>query len=385
MKRILFPLVVALATCSSPSSAQTQLKVPGMDPQLFLDRAEAGDPVAQFQLGLRMVTPQEATTGEVKEGASWIRKSATQGHAPAMHVLGEFYEKGVGVPKDETLAFEWQQKASDLGMPEATLSLALMMDDGRGTAKNPEKAAELALQLAKKEFSQQSVAQTLYAQKALIGNGVKKNSAKAAMWFLKASQLGHPFAQRQLAYLYYTGEGVPVDYARCEAWYRLAVQGNSEPMVRNDLAWFLSTCPDGKFHKAEEAVSLAKEAIKSQQNFEDRQSYEIIDTMAAALARNGQHSEAIIWQKRSLSLLSQDSEIDSTKRTELEAEFNKRLLLYKQNEAYTEAPPKTPEIPGEPLYNDDVLENKSRSQRRPMAPGLPEEPKPQAPKKQKVI
>jgi TPR repeat protein len=355
-----------------------------MDPRLFLDRAEAGDPDAQFQLGLRLVTPREASSGEIKEGTGWIRKAANQGHVAAMHVLGEFYEKGVGVAKDETLAVEWQQKAADKGMPEAQLALALLIDQGKGTAKNPEKATELALTAAKQTFGGQSVAQTFYAQKLLLGNGVKKNPSKAATWFLKASQLGHPFAQRQLAYLYYTGEGVPVDYARCRAWYKQAAAGEEgDPWAKNDLAWFLATCPDEKFLNGQEAVAVAKQAIMGLQNLEGDQRHEMVDTMAAALARNGQYSEAIIWQKRCLSLLAQDKEEDAEKRAKLEKEFNERLALYKQQQPYADAAPKPQEVKAEPLFNDTILDA-SPAPKRPTLQ-IPDSPEPKAPKKEKVI
>jgi TPR repeat protein len=376
-------LFVALVGFTSVH-AQQQFRVQP-DASIYLDRAEAGDPEAQFQLGLRLVTPQDATDANIKQGAMWVKKAAEQDYLPAMHVLGEFYESGVGVPKDDKRAAEWQQKAADKGMPEAQLALALLMDQGKGTERNAEKAAELALTAARQSFGKQSVAQTFYAQKLVTGNGVKKNSGKAATWFLKAAQQGHPFAQRQLAYLYYKGEGVPVDYSRCQAWYEQAARGDEgDPWAKNDLAWFLATCPEKKFLDGSKAVAVAKQAIMGLQNLEGEQRHEMVDTMAAALARNGQYSEAIIWQKRCISLLAADKEAEAEERTKLEKEFNERLSLYKAQQPYADPAAAPQATPAEPLFNDDVLEQQSKQRQAPVPVPVPER-RPSAPKKDKVI
>lgn len=62
----------------------------------------------------------------------------------------------------------------------------------------------------------------------------------------------------------------------------------------------------------------------------------MVDTMAAALARNGEYKEAELWQKRSLSLLAEDKDISAADRKKLEDEFNTRLKLYQKQTPYTE-------------------------------------------------
>jgi TPR repeat protein len=211
------------------------------------------------------------------------------------------------------------------------------------------------------------------------GDGASKNPSKAAVWFLKAAKQENGFAQRQLAYLYYTGNGVPVDFARCEAWYRRSASAGRDPWAMNDLAWFLSTCPDEKFHNGREAVEIARTAVKVIEEASGEQRHEMIDTMAAALARCGQFTEALVWQKRCLSLLKEDKVLEEPDRKKLETEFNERLKLYTGKKAYSDKPAK-PEKEGEPLPNDTVLEDAKQT-----APNIqaPKQSKP-APRKESV-
>lgn len=314
--------------------------------------AEAGDPEAQFQLGLRLVTGQAEDKASKAQGATWIQKAAKQEHLKAMHVLGALYEEGVGVAQDDKQAVVWHEKAADKGLPEAQMRLALMYDEGKGVEKDESVAAEWAMKAATQGHAP---GQALYGLKLVRGDGVPKNASKAAVWFLRAGQQGNGFAQRQLAYLYYTGNGVPIDYARCEAWYRQAATNEEDVWAQNDLAWFLATCPDENYHKGAEAVSIAKAAIKTVQAASGDQRHEMVDTMAAALARNDQFGEAVVWQRRSLSLLKEDKELPEEERKKLEVEFKDRLSLYTDHKPYADKPV-APEGKSDPLPSDSILD-----------------------------
>jgi TPR repeat protein len=311
-----------------------------------------------FQLGLRM-TLGEGAEKNPAEGARLIRQAAEAGHDKAMAVLSEMYEKGVGVKQSESEAVRWCQKAADAGLPECIMNLALRHQNGQGVVKDVVKAAALAEEGARKGFSP---AQTFYASKLMQGDGLEKNPSKAALWYLKAAKQDHPFAQRQLAYLYYTGTGVQLDYERCLAWYRRAVRVSEDPMAKNDLAWFLAICPDPKFHKAEEAVTVARTAVMELEVSSGQQDHAVVDTMAAALARNGQFAEALVWQKRCLKLLEEDPEASPEEKSKLKAEFQERLKLYQEQKPYADKPA-TPNPDAEPLYNDTILEDLDKPSR----------------------
>ncbi len=60
------------------------------------------------------------------------------------------------------------------------------------------------------------------------GEGVPKDYAKAAYWFLKAAEQGDAKAQSNLGVMYEKGGGVPKDYVQAYAWMGIAAtQGNA--------------------------------------------------------------------------------------------------------------------------------------------------------------
>jgi TPR repeat protein len=53
------------------------------------------------------------------EAARWYQMAANQGYARAKYNLGRFYEKGIGVGKDATMARRMMQEAATAGDPAA--------------------------------------------------------------------------------------------------------------------------------------------------------------------------------------------------------------------------------------------------------------------------
>ena len=122
------------------------------DPEI-VKRAEAGDTEAQRELALRYLVASFKATGEkaaeLKRTAKmWrkrrdeaiiaregdferVRKRAEAGDADAQRALGFLYSHGVGVEKNEKLAFEWTKKAAEAGDTKAQFNLASSYADGR--------------------------------------------------------------------------------------------------------------------------------------------------------------------------------------------------------------------------------------------------------------
>ncbi len=68
------------------------------------------------------------------------------------------------------------------------------------------------------------------------GQGVTKESAEAAKWYLRSTEQGHPDAQQNLALLYRNGDGAAQDYIRAHMWYSLAAgQGSAFAGIQRDL------------------------------------------------------------------------------------------------------------------------------------------------------
>lgn len=362
------PLFLAAAIFCVSTALGPVAQAQTVDEKELRNWADRGDADAQFELGVRHITG-EGLKKDPQAGASWIEKAAKQKHLRAQHVIGTLYEDGVGVEKNLAKAHEWFRRAAELGFALSQHSLAILYEEGMGVTKDPAKAAEWFKKAADQGFAQ---SQTAYASKLEMGNGVEKSTAKAALWYLKAAQQNFVPAMTRMANLYYTGQGVPVDYRRAGAWYELAAT-SEDPWSSNNLAWFLATCPDESLHDGEQSVTFAKRALKLVMEViqADEQPYEMVDTMAAALARNGEFKEAELWQKRSLALLADDKEVSAEDRKKLEDEFQTRLKLYQKQTPFAEPEPKG-EAGTEPLPQDTILQDK----------GIPEPtPKKQTPKK----
>src|ERR1700734_715276 len=68
--------------------------------------AEAGDPIAQFNLGLLYLDGHGVPQSSV-EAANWFRRAAEQDYAQAQHNLGAMYGSGQGVKRDYVQAYKW--------------------------------------------------------------------------------------------------------------------------------------------------------------------------------------------------------------------------------------------------------------------------------------
>ena len=68
--------------------------------------AEAGDPVAQYNMGLLYLDGQGVPQSPA-EAANWFRRAAEQDYTQAQHNLGAMYGSGQGVKRDYVQAYKW--------------------------------------------------------------------------------------------------------------------------------------------------------------------------------------------------------------------------------------------------------------------------------------
>jgi TPR repeat protein len=85
-------------------------------------------------------------------------------------------------------------------------------------------------------------AQFQLAWRYFKGEGVVQNWPKAAEWYAKAAQEGHAAAQNNLGVMYQNCQAVPRDYVEAYKWYCLAAaQGDTDAVTnRDNLLRFLS-------------------------------------------------------------------------------------------------------------------------------------------------
>lgn len=144
--------------------------------------------------------------------------AAEQGDADAQYWLGEIYERGMGVKKDEAEASKWYRKAferrreaveHEQSDADARYWLGRLYYEGKGVEEDDAKAAEWFLKAADQGHADaQYRLGRLYELQYDDGTGIEENPKKAAQWFRKAVDQGHARAQYALGRLYDYGDGV---------------------------------------------------------------------------------------------------------------------------------------------------------------------------------
>jgi TPR repeat protein len=173
-------------TCPAPAACADQ----DVDRALEAARvqAAAGDVVAQFSLGAMLYYGAD-DTGQAIE---WFRQAAARQYPPAEFQMGQLYDFGFAVARDDAEALDWYRKAAEHG--------------------------SAAGQRAVGDFYQK-------------GRGVPADAAEAARWYRRAADGDDIRAQYQLGQMYFTGSGVPLDYGSAYFWFSLAA--GQAPLVDN--------------------------------------------------------------------------------------------------------------------------------------------------------
>jgi TPR repeat protein len=173
-----------------------------------IGQAKKGNVDAQYSLGVRYLKGDGVEKNPSK-AVEWIRKAAEQDHAGAQYQLGVVYRDGVGVSKSESEAIKWLRLASSWGISKAQRDLdallrkQLLASEDAFTA-NPE------LSDAESQFA----LGLMYVD----GQGVDKDPATAAQWFLKAAHQDHLEAQYRLGEMYQNGIGVESNTREAKMW-----------------------------------------------------------------------------------------------------------------------------------------------------------------------
>ena len=79
-----------------------------------LERAEAGDAQAQFNVGWMYYYAKGVAEDSIL-GLEWLLKAANQGHVEAQWEMGNAYKTGRGVPTDPISAYAWYSIAGENG------------------------------------------------------------------------------------------------------------------------------------------------------------------------------------------------------------------------------------------------------------------------------
>ena len=188
-RSILLVLVLAFVLTAQ---AQRRKRVPQQEVQ----------PQQQVQ---QQVPPQQQVTLPATLGS---RQDALE-----LYRKGKKYEKGKGVEKNLTLAFELYKKAAEMGLDSAQNSLGVCYGEALGVFEDKEKAFYWYQKAAEQGHAlAQSNLSSCYAQ----GNGVPMDEKKALEWCQKSAAQGNTYGMMKLAVRYYEGNAVPRDYQKAK-------------------------------------------------------------------------------------------------------------------------------------------------------------------------
>jgi hypothetical protein len=112
-----------------------QEPVQGTDVNRILNRAGAGDSIAQYEMALRYADG-EGVPQNYRDAMAWFAKAAAKDNDNAQWKLGLGYIKGIGVPHDERKAVVWFKRAANHGDIRAQSAISDLYLSGRGVSRD---------------------------------------------------------------------------------------------------------------------------------------------------------------------------------------------------------------------------------------------------------
>lgn len=185
----------------------------GWDSRRLRNRADAGDPKAQYELGLLC-----ATDWDQEAAHRWFIKAATQGNRDAQFQMALICEE------DEAQSVAWLLKAAEQGHPDAQFRMGRAYGDGAGVEKDLAKSVYwFGEAAARGHVDAQFEVHWAHA----FGWTGEKNPTMAVTWLRRAAQNGHVEAHCHLGWAYAAGDGVEKDEAQARDWFRRAAEEGS--------------------------------------------------------------------------------------------------------------------------------------------------------------
>lgn len=144
------------------------------------------------------------------------------GNISAQLILGALYSKGGVIPRDDTAAAEWFQRAAQQGNADAQFRLASLYESSQLTQNYPQ--ATLWYHKAAQQGS--ANAQVRLGHIYSRGLGLKQDYNEAILWYGKAALQGNAEAQHSLGVMYTLGKGLPKNSQLAIGWLTKAAAQN---------------------------------------------------------------------------------------------------------------------------------------------------------------
>lgn len=229
-------LCAALSTASHGAAADLVRCTAADGQRSTLHRGECPSPsdtrtAVTAQRGASSVDTYQSGLAAYKAGryadALRILEPISKSHSKAQVLIGDMYLQGKGVARDEAMAYQWMQKAANLGDAQAMSLVAISFEEGAGVARSDALALEWWRKAAGFGYG---TAQTTLALRLLASDQRSAAHAEGMQWLQKAAISNESDAQLLLGAAYYEGaRGLPKDRNQALHWLRAAAaQGNKE-------------------------------------------------------------------------------------------------------------------------------------------------------------
>jgi len=159
----------------------------------FLARANAGDPIAQYNVAV-LYARGEGLAQDYGSANAWFLKAAETGNLAAQFNLGVMYQRGLGVQQDHVEAVRWYRKAAEHRYAPAEYNLAIAYAEGQGTPKDPVAAARWYHLAATQGLTAAMINFAILYEK---GEGVERSPIDAYAWYHAAAQRGDGIAEKR--------------------------------------------------------------------------------------------------------------------------------------------------------------------------------------------
>ncbi|HDX8359039.1 TPA: sel1 repeat family protein [Aeromonas hydrophila] len=220
-------LWLALAASMLAACAST---TPRTDTELS-QAAKQGDGRAQYELAKRL-----ASQPDYPNAMHWMQQAAEQSgplaadkeiRASAAWQVGDWYQAGLGEPKNPTLATQWWQRSAHLGNINASYRLGLMCQT-QHQGKLVSECLDWFEQAAKRDHAE---AQLILARwYSTTQPGADTDAVK---WLERSAELGNRDAQYLLGERYAQGKGVVKRPDLAQRWnYRSAAQQQPDALLQ---------------------------------------------------------------------------------------------------------------------------------------------------------
>ena len=225
-----------------------------------------------------------------------VRSKAEAGDAFAQFAYGALqYSGGLPqmVPKNTTEGLAWLEKASEGGQAKAAwLASIAITEEGR--------------------YSDDAMQRALPHLKRAAAQGVD------------------PQALLTLAQYHHDGlAGMARDCHQAEEWAARAEEAGAK-QARNERVWILATCPVPGQREAARALELAQFMIQRK----DELGWHELDTVASALAANGDFTQAVQFQALAIEKMTADADVSKERRGPIQKRMKARLGKYRSGRDY---------------------------------------------------